>query len=218
MSLPPTTTRGRPPSTNRDHVARTALALFVERGFERTTLTDIADAVGIGRRTLFRYFPSKNDMVWGDFEGVLGRLREGLAQTYAGERMMDTLGRAVVDSNHYEGDALEDLRLRMTLITSVPALQAHSMVRYAEWRHVVSEFVAGRMGQAPDDLAPVMVGHMALGASMAAFVRWVNHPDESLRQHLRTAYHHLAQGFDPSAVHDRNGQEARAAGSAVSAA
>ncbi|HEX4010757.1 MAG TPA: mycofactocin system transcriptional regulator [Solirubrobacteraceae bacterium] len=188
--------RGRPPSTSRDQVARTALTLFVAQGFEATTLADIAAAVGIGRRTLFRYFASKNDMVWGDFEGVLERLRARLASARRGERMMDTLGRAVVESNHYEGDALEDLRLRMTLITGVPALQAHSMVRYAEWRQVVSEFVAERLGQRSDDLVPIMVGQMALGASMAAFMRWVRHPDENLESHLRDAYRHLARGFD----------------------
>ena len=192
----PRPARGRPRSTSRDHVARTALTLFVAQGFEATTLADIASAVGIGRRTLFRYFASKNDMVWGDFEGVLERLRVSLARAPAGERMMDTLGRAVVESNHYEGDAREDLRLRMTLITGVPALQAHSMVRYAEWRQVVSEFVAERLRQRPDDLVPIMVGQMALGASMAAFLRWVRHPDENLDAHLRDAYRHLARGFD----------------------
>lgn len=195
MTSRPASPRGRPPSTSRDQVARTALALFVAQGFEETTLADIAGAVGIGRRTLFRYFPSKNDMVWGNFETVLHRLRAGLADAPPGEPMIDTLARAAVASNHYEGEALQDLRLRMTLITSVPALQAHSMVRYAEWRQVVAEFVAQRTGQQPHDLTPVLVGHMALGASMAAFVRWVRHPEECLDGHLTTAYRHLAQAF-----------------------
>jgi mycofactocin system transcriptional regulator len=187
--------RGRPPSTTREQVARTALALFVEQGFEETTLADIARALGIGRRTLFRYFASKNDMVWGHFDGVLERLRASLADAPEGERTMDTLARAVVTSNHYEGEALDDLRLRMTLITTVPALQAHSMVRHAEWRRVVSGFVAARLRQDPEDLVPLMVGHMALAASMAAFVRWVAHPDEDLDAHLRTAYRRLADAF-----------------------
>jgi len=188
--------RGRPRSTNREHVARAALALFVAQGFEETTLADVADAAGIGRRTLFRYFASKNDLVWGDFEGALDRLRAQLAQARPGETMMQTLARAVVASNHYEGAALEDLRLRVRLITTVPALQAHSTVRYGEWRRVVSEFVARRLRQAPDDVTPLMIGHMALGASMAAFVRWVTHPEESLDGHLRATYEHLTRAFD----------------------
>ncbi len=197
---PPPPGRGRPPSTSRDHVGRTALALFVARGFEETTLADIAHAVGIGRRTLFHYFASKNDMVWGDFDGVLDRLRVSLADAAGDEPTMDTLGRAVVASNRYEGAALEDLRLRMTLITTVPALQAHSMVRYDAWRRVVSEFVAERRGEDPEGLMPLLVGHMALATSMAAFVRWVQHPDEDLQAHLRTGYRHLARAFEPAAA------------------
>ncbi|MGO9891485.1 MAG: TetR family transcriptional regulator, partial [Solirubrobacteraceae bacterium] len=57
---------GRPPGTSRRAVTRTALELFGDRGFEETTVDDIADALGVSRRTLFRYFASKNDMVWGD--------------------------------------------------------------------------------------------------------------------------------------------------------
>jgi TetR/AcrR family transcriptional regulator, regulator of mycofactocin system len=190
--------RGRPPSTSRDHLASIALTMFVRNGFEETTLDDIASEVGVGRRTLFRYFSSKNDLVWGNFDGVLDRLRGELDAADPGEPMMDTLGRAVVASNTYEGEALEELRLRMTLITSVPALQAHSMVRYADWRHVVAEFAAERLGLEPDDLVPLTIGHMALGTSMAAFVRWVSHPEEDLLAHLRTGYRHLAQAFhDP---------------------
>jgi mycofactocin system transcriptional regulator len=188
--------RGRPPRTSHDQLASTALTLFVRDGFEETTLDDIATAVGVGRRTLFRYFSSKNDLVWGNFDGVLERLRAELAATDPEEPMMATLGRAVVASNTYEGEALEELRLRMTLITSVPALQGHSMVRYADWRRVVAEFVAERLGLDPDDLIPLTVGHMALGASMSAFVRWVSHPDEDLLAHLRTGYQHLARAFE----------------------
>ncbi|HEX3975430.1 MAG TPA: mycofactocin system transcriptional regulator [Solirubrobacteraceae bacterium] len=192
----PAPARGRPPRTSHDQLASTALTLFVRDGFEETTLDDIAAAVGVGRRTLFRYFSSKNDLVWGNFDGVLDRLRVELAAADPGEPMMETLGRAVVASNTYEGAALQELRLRMTLITSVPALQGHSMVRYADWRHVVAEFVAERRGQEPGDLIPLTVGHMALGASMSAFVRWVSHPDEDLLAHLRTGYQHLARAFE----------------------
>ena len=44
---------------------------FEERGFEMTTMDDIAAAVGVGRRTLFRYYPSKNDILWGQFDDSL---------------------------------------------------------------------------------------------------------------------------------------------------
>jgi mycofactocin system transcriptional regulator len=188
--------RGRPRSTTQSEISRTALELFARRGFERTTLADVAAAGGVGRRTLFRYFASKNDLVWGDFDWVLDRLRAALVTEDRGRGTMDTLARAAVASNRYEGEALEELRIRMRLITTVPALQAHSMVRYASWRAVVAGFVADRLGKRPDDLVPLTVGHMALATSTAAFVRWVEHPGEDLEAHLRSGYARLARAFD----------------------
>ena len=58
--------------------ARVALELFHRQGFEETSVEDIAATVGVDPRTIFRYFPSKNDIVWGDFDWVIGRLRHHL--------------------------------------------------------------------------------------------------------------------------------------------
>ena len=184
--------RGRPRTTSRDEVGRVALELFAERGFEATTVDDIAAAVGVGRRTLFRYFPSKNDMVWGEFETVMDRLRAELDAAPDDLPLLEAIGRAVVASNTYPRSALPELRIRMTMITTVPALQAHSMLRYAAWRRVVAEFVARRLDAKPDDLVPETVAHLALGASMAAFVRWVSHPRDDLQANLTEAFDLLA--------------------------
>jgi mycofactocin system transcriptional regulator len=186
---------GRPPSTTHDEVAAVALALFAERGFEATTVADIGAAVGVGRRTIFRYFDSKNDIVWGDFDWVMDRLREALAACGPGVPTMEALRRGVVESNRYEADQLPGLRIRMTLITAVPALQAHSALRYADWRRVVAEFAAERLGEAPDDLLPRAIAHAALGCAMAAFGRWVQCPEEDLEALLDRAFAALATGF-----------------------
>ena len=76
--------------------------MFGERGFEETTVDDVAEALGVSRRTLFRYFASKNDMVWGDFDWVLARLRSCLDATAPDESLHEALRRAVVQSNRYE--------------------------------------------------------------------------------------------------------------------
>lgn len=186
---------GRPPSTTRAELARIALERFAEHGFEATTVDDIAAAAGVGRRTVFRYFASKNDMVWGEFDLVLDRLRAHLDAEPLDEHPLRALGRAVVASNRYAPEQLPELRIRMTLITTVPALQAHSMVRYAEWRGVVSEFVADRLEERPDDLVPLTVGHMALATSIAAFVRWVHHPEDDLEANLTLGYRMLEQAW-----------------------
>jgi TetR/AcrR family transcriptional regulator, regulator of mycofactocin system len=171
------------------------LQLFAERGFERTTVEDVADALGVSRRTLFRYFASKNDMVWGEFDQVLERLRGCLDASPPDEPLHEALRRAGVESNRYPPDQLPELRIRMRLITRVPALQAHSMLRYAEWRAVVAEFVAARLDCAPADLVPQVVAHAALGTAMAAFVVWVDDPASDLAANLDEAFRLVGSGL-----------------------
>lgn len=180
--------RGRPPGTTHAEIERVALDLFARDGFEHTTMDHIADAVGVGRRTLFRYFPSKNDIVWGNFDLVLDRLRSLLDATPSDVPIMRALADAIVESNRYEPTQLRELRIRMTLITSVPALQAHSMLRYEAWRAVVAEYVAIRRSESPDDLVPLTIGYAMLGTSTAAFAHWVNQPTADLDADLAQAY------------------------------
>ncbi len=186
---------GRPACTTRDRIAAVAVDLFARQGFEQTTVEEIAREVGVGRRTIFRYYASKNEMVWGDFDFVLDRLRAALEEAGAEVPMMEALRRAVVISNTYEPDQLPGLRVRMTLIVGNPALQGYSIVRYAAWRRVVAEFVAERHGGRPDDLLPQAVSHAALGTAIAAFTRWVRTPDEQLEACLDEAFAELAGGF-----------------------
>lgn len=186
---------GRPPSTNHEEIAAVALDLFERDGFEETSVADIAAAVGVERRTIFRYFPSKNDMVWGGFDDVIERLREYLEESDDEAPLLTVLRRAAVLSNTYPEDQLPELRIRMTLITTVPALQAHSMLRYDAWRRPIAEWAARRRGERPDDLGPDMISRAALAASMAAFNRWVHHPEEDLEHCLDGAYRLLGDGF-----------------------
>lgn len=186
---------GRPPSTNQEEIAAVALGLFERDGFEETTVEDIAAAVGVERRTIFRYFPSKNDIVWGSFDWVIERLRAHLEEAEESMPLMDALRRAAVLSNRYPESQLPELRIRMTLITTAPALQADSMLRYAAWRRAIAEWVAAHRGEAPDDLLPELIGQAALAASMAAFNRWVRYPAEDLERCLDEAYQMLADGF-----------------------
>ncbi len=175
-----------------------ALDLFAERGFEATTMDEIAVAVGVGRRTLFRYFDSKNDIAWGDFDWVMGRLREAL-DGGAGLPLMEALRHGVVESNSYPADQEPGLRTRMTLITGSAALQAHSALRYADWRGVVAGWAAERLGEEPGDLRPRVIGYAALGAALASFERWVANEGEDLLELLDTAFVALATGFERDA-------------------
>jgi hypothetical protein len=132
---------------------------------------------------------------------VLARLRGCLDGTGPDEPLHEALRRAIVESNRYEDEQLPELRIRMRLITGVPALQAHSTLRYAEWRAVIAEFVAVRLRCEPDDLIPQTVAHAALGTSMAAFLVWVDDSSSDLVETLDEAYRLLGAGL--AALADR---------------
>jgi len=180
---------GRPAVTSRAELEQVALELFVERGFDATTVEDIAAAAGIGRRTFFRYFASKNDVVWGDFEQGLVQLELRLAASPPAQPLLDTLRRAVLAFNRFDADEVPWHRDRMLLILRVPALQAHSTLRYAAWRSVIAKYVGQRLGADPDALLPQLVAHSCLGAALTAYEQWLLPPagdlpallDEALR-------------------------------------
>lgn len=111
-----------------------AIELFNERGFEATTLEAIAQKVGVGRRTLFRYHRSKNDIPWGQFDRTLDEFRKLLAATPAHVPLLEAVGRGVVGFNRFAPEASPSHLERMRLILETPALQDHSVLRYAEWR------------------------------------------------------------------------------------
>jgi len=190
--------RGRRPATSRERLARAALELFARRGYEATTVEDIAAAVGVSRRTFFRYFESKRDVVWGEFDAELARFEAQLAVPADDRPMMDVLREAVVATNRFGAGELDELRIRIGLIATVPTLTAHSAVRYAEWCDVVARFAARRLGSAPDDLGPQTVARAALGAATAAFACWAQTASDDLAGDLDRSFRMLAAGFDES--------------------
>jgi TetR/AcrR family transcriptional regulator, regulator of mycofactocin system len=175
---------GRPPATTRDDIERVAMRLFTTHGFDATTVDDIAAAAGIGRRTFFRYFGSKNDVVWGRFDEGLIQLRASLATAPTDRPLTDVLRDAIVAFNALPPDQVPVHRQRMALILGVDSLQAHSTLMYAEWRRVVAEFVAGRTGERPDDLLPRLAGHLLLGAAVTAYEQWLADPAADLSRLL----------------------------------
>lgn len=143
---------GRRPSTTQDHITSVALDLFANHGFDEVSVDDVARAAGIARRTLFRYYPSKNAIPWGDFDAHLNLMRELLAEGDQRGDIAEALRTALLAFNRFDDE--ERHRQRMRLILGTDALQAHSMTMYAGWRTVVAEYVARRRGEEPDGLVP----------------------------------------------------------------
>jgi mycofactocin system transcriptional regulator len=179
---------GRPPVTSRVELEQIALDLFLRHGFVETTLDDIAAAAGIARRTFFGYFSSKNDVVWGDFDALLRGMEEWLAGRGDDVALLDALTEAVVRFNDLPPEAVPAHRRRMALILHVPALQAHSTLRYADWRGVVARFAARRLGQAVEAPLPQLIGHLALGSAVAAYEQWLADETSDLPSLLTGAF------------------------------
>jgi mycofactocin system transcriptional regulator len=186
---------GRRKVTSRAELEQVAFDLFDRYGFEQTTVDDIATAAGIGRRTFFRYFGSKNDVPWGDFDGELARMRLQLAVIPAEEPLMDAIRQAIVDFNRLPPDQVAAHRRRMTFILGVPALQAHSTLRFAAWRRVIADFAAQRTGQASDALMPRAIAHAMLGVAVAAYEQWLASPGDDLCELLDSAVRALGGAF-----------------------
>jgi TetR/AcrR family transcriptional regulator, regulator of mycofactocin system len=174
-----------------------AFALFAARGFDATTVDEIATAAGIGRRTFFRYFRSKNDVPWGAFEDELERMRVRLKACPPEVPLMDAIRLALIDFNRVAPAQVPLHRRRMELILRVPTLLAHSTLRFTAWRAVVAEFVAERTGRRTDDLAPQAIAHAVLGVSVAAYEHWLDDPNSDLGTLLDHAMRELAASFAP---------------------
>jgi mycofactocin system transcriptional regulator len=186
---------GRRRVTSREELEEAAFGLFATRGFEATTVDEIAAAAGIGRRTFFRYFPSKNDIPWGAFELELERMRARLRACPPEVPLMDAIREALVDFNRVDAAQVPLHRRRMELILRVPTLFAHSTLRFTAWREVVAEFVAARTGQRTGQLAPQAIAHAVLGVAVAAYEHWLDDPAADLAVLLDEAMLQLSGAF-----------------------
>ncbi|SOD72171.1 TetR family transcriptional regulator [Jatrophihabitans sp. GAS493] len=187
--------RGRPPATSRRELELIALQLFTERGFDNTTVDDIADAAHVNRRTFFRYFDSKSAVLWSDFDTEVESLRAAFAALGGEVSVMDGIRQVVVGVNQYRAEDVPELRARMNLIGSIPALQASAAPHYDAWERAVSDYAAARTGLPADSLYPLAIGRTTLAACRAAYDLWVTRADNDLTLYLDEALQALADGF-----------------------
>jgi mycofactocin system transcriptional regulator len=192
---------GRQPTTSRAELSRIALSLFIEHGFEQTTVDDIAAAAGVGRRTVFHYFASKNDLPWGDFDAGLEEMRRFLRELPNKMSVVEAISVAVIEFNRFPAEDISHHRERMKLLLEVPALQAHSALRYAAWRTVLSDFAAERLNLDEASLEPQSIARVFLGISLSAYEQWLRDEDTDLVTVLEEAHAILPRLFShPSAI------------------
>ncbi|OBH23236.1 mycofactocin system transcriptional regulator [Mycobacterium sp. E342] len=180
---------GRRRSTTPHHITDVAIELFGARGFADVSVDDVAHAAGISRRTLFRYYASKNAIPWGDFDTHLAHLRDLLDDVDPRVPLGQALRDALLAFNTFDESETARHRQRMRVILQTAELQAYSMTMYAGWREVIAGFVARRSDCKTTDLLPRTVAWTMLGVALSAYEHWLG--DESVP--LPTA---LGQAFD----------------------
>jgi mycofactocin system transcriptional regulator len=189
--------RGPRPRTNAREIASAGLRLFAEHGFAETTIDQIAAAAGVSRTTFFRYFGSKSDILWAEFDAEADSLRAALAAAPAGRASMEAVRQAVLAVYARPG-SIPELRARWRLISSAPELSASAAAHYDGWVRAISDFIARRTGAPADALVPVAVGRATLAVCTAAYEKWSRDPAADFNAYLDQALRALAGGFaDP---------------------
>jgi AcrR family transcriptional regulator len=153
--------RERKKQRTRQAIVSAALALFAERGYQQTTVAEIAEAAEVSKGTLFAYFPSKEEIVFADTAPLREDLLRELRERSSGLSALETL-RQRVTQHLSEPDERELLRER--LIAENEMLRSHYRARMVEVEDAVAAAIAHDLGDAPDGLRP----RLAAAAVMAA--------------------------------------------------
>ena len=159
--------RERKKRQTREALTRAALELFGERGYDETTLADIADAAGCSTRTIFAYFPGKEDILFCTLQTMRDALAQALAERPAGTDALAALREFILSSAHEKTELDHKLG---RVIAADPTLASHKRARIAELQEDLAAAIADDLGVGPDDLRP-QVAAASLTAAFAVLER-----------------------------------------------
>ena len=186
----------------RSHIAATAVALFQQAGFDETTMADVADASGVSRRTVYRHFPNKQDLIFEVPRQWHAQFREMLAARAEDETARDFTRRAILDLvAKATMENPETVVAGYSLVLATPSLHgahgrtdAESFALYAE---------ALTQGLAPDAVSPLEVATAAgalVGAVNALLSVWVQVHEQADLMEMATAVLDQIDSIWPDAV------------------
>jgi AcrR family transcriptional regulator len=159
--------RERKRRQTRERIEQAAMTLFLERGFDGTTIEDITEAADVSKRSFFDYFPSKEDVVFAWQDAFADRLAAAVAARPAGEPAVrvieEALTSAIVAAADPQSMALADL------ICDTPTLYARDQLKYAKLEQKLAEALSARAGDSDEErfrmriLSAIVVGAMRAG-------------------------------------------------------
>jgi AcrR family transcriptional regulator len=180
VPIEPLGLRERKKRKTRDDIVRAAMDLFLARGFDGTTVADIAEAADISPRTFFGYFPSKEDVVFHDSDELMASLVERIRGRAPSEDAFDALRAWIQAVDAGAGFEHEAERARRRLVRETPALSSRDRRNLAQVEDVLAEAVADDLGVDRHSLRPHLVSAAAV-AGLDAISRLRDTEDHATR-------------------------------------
>jgi AcrR family transcriptional regulator len=163
-----------------------AMRLFFERGFDATTLDDIAEAAEVSRRSLFHYFDSKEEIVFSTKADFPRLIAEAVSRRPAGESLLDMVENALIDlATRYESTQTRNLG---RLIRNTPSLNACEQAKNELVERALVKALADRKNLPETDTACQVTGATALGILKLAVGAWLSGTEASTGLYLKAAF------------------------------
>jgi AcrR family transcriptional regulator len=191
--------RERKKERTRRLLADVALDLVETRGYDRTTVDDIAAAADVSPRTFFRYFAAKDEALFDRAGDVQVQFRALLTSRPADEPLLVSLRE--IGSALLAGELVDDTRVRrvLSLAHTEPALRTRYEGLMAMIESDLTEWAAARLGEPPSALRPRLVAAAVLAARRVAMDIWLESPDADLANEVARAIDLLAVGLTDGA-------------------
>lgn len=151
--------------------------LFADRGFDGTTAGDIADRAGVTKRTFFRYFGDKREVLFVGWATLRDAADAAVRAAPSGSTPMVAALTALRTVAHLIGSDPARVRRRQAIISITPELRERELVKLATLADALSESLRAR---GADEDEAVLAAHVALAVYRVAFDRWMNGQNESL--------------------------------------
>ena len=158
----------------RERLTAAAFALFDERGYERSTVDDIAERAGVGRTTFFRAFASKEEVILPDHRVLLSAVEARLATSTQETALVAVSESARLVLRHYLAEG-ELARSRYALTSSIAALRQREVASIEQYQRVFRTFLHGWMGRRPElELRAELMATSVVAAHNYVLRRWLS--------------------------------------------
>lgn len=159
----------------RDEIVAAARDLFIRQGFEGTTIDEIVETVGVSRRTFFRYFGTKEDVLLGEVADRGDIVARALENRPSHESPWDALRGALLDAQH---DLLPPEAARAELeigriMHQTPSLRARYIEKRLHWQDALAPLLAARIGGDDAELAAASIVATLMGCFDVAADFWI---------------------------------------------